>query len=567
MTTTPPVQPQTKTLWQAVKPFFTRRTLAMICLGFSSGLTLTLIFDTLSIWLREEGLSLEVIAFFSLATFAYSLKFMWAPLVDRVRLPGLTALLGHRRSWMLIMQAVILIGLWTISSLNPQDHLMLMALIAVLLGFMGATQDIVVDAWRIENANSLGTGGQAVLTTAYTWGARVSTFVAGILPLVIAQYYGWRPAYAMMAAMMLIGITGTLLAREGEHIIRPIDYRGLPPHPGTEALEWGVRVLIMLIAASLMGAGLTANITLFQFLFPTTEAYEAAKAIWTSRETGIFLQFPAVIAGLGLLIVACLPLPQMPTRPGAYLRQTFVEPMADFLARYENLAWLILAGICVYRLSDFLLNINGAFYLDMGFDKAVIGEVRKVFGVIMTIIGVTAGGLSMTRLGMKKSLMIGAFACALSNLAYAWLATQGNSIPAFSIALAIDNISGGYAGVVLIAFMSSLISERFAAPQYALLSSVYALPGKLLASQSGRIVEGAARGADSGNLATPFMGYLNTLPAVSFSKPASALGVSREALGAGYMLFFTFTALVGLVAVGLAFWLIRAGAIKEQGEA
>lgn len=564
MTTTPPAQPETKTLWQAVKPFFTRKTLAMIFLGFSAGLTLSLIFDTLSIWLRDEGLSLEVIAFFSLATFAYSLKFMWAPLVDRVRIPGLTALLGHRRSWMLIMQGAILLGLWTISGLNPQDHLMLMALIAVLLGFLGATQDIVIDAWRIESA---GFGGQAVLTTAYTWGARVSTFVAGILPLIIAEHYGWRPAYALMAAMMLIGITGTLLAREGEHIIRPIHYGDLPPHPVTEALEWGGRVLLMLLAASLMGSGLTGNISLFQSLFPTADAYEAAKAVWTSRETGIFLQFPAVLIGLGLLFVACLPLPRTPTRPGAYLRQTFVEPMADFLVRYENLAWLILAGICVYRLSDFLLNINGAFYRDLGFDLSVIGEVRKIFGVIMTIIGVTAGGLSMTRLGMKKSLIVGAFACAVSNFAYAWLATQGNSIPAFSIALAIDNISGGYAGVVLVAYMSSLISERFAAPQYALLSSLYALPGKLLASQSGRIVEGAARGADQGNVATPFMGYLNNLPAISFAKPAEALGVSREALGAGYMLFFTYTALVGLVAVVLAFWLIRAGAVKEQGEA
>jgi len=558
-----PLLPEKKSLWQAVKPFFTRRTLAMIFLGFSSGLTLSLIFDTLSIWLREEGLSLEVIAFFSLATFAYSLKFMWAPLVDRVRIPGLTAFLGHRRSWMLIMQVAILLGLWTISGLNPQDHLMLMALIAVLLGFMGATQDIVIDAWRIESA---GKGGQAVLTTAYTWGARVSTFVAGILPLVIAEHYGWRPAYALMAALVLIGITGTLLAREGEHIIRPIDYRGLPPHPVTEALEWSARVLLMLVAASLMGAGLTANISLFQFLFPSSEIYEAARAVWTNRETGIFLQFPAVLTGLGLLFIACLPLPRTPTRPGAYLRQTFVEPMADFLSRYENLAWLILAGICVYRLSDFLLNINGAFYLDMGFDKAVIGEVRKVFGVIMTIIGVTAGGLSMTRLGMKTSLIVGAFACSLSNLAYAWMATQGNSIPAFSIALAIDNISGGYAGVVLIAYMSSLISERFAAPQYALLSSLYALPGKLLASQSGRIVEGAAKTADTGGIATPFMGFLNRLPAVSFSKPAEALGVTPAALGAGYMLFFTYTALIGLVAVVLSLWLIRAGAVKEQGE-
>ncbi|UDF03486.1 MFS transporter [Asticcacaulis sp. AND118] len=564
MTETPSAPPEKKTLWQAVRPFLTRTALVMIFLGFSAGLTLSLIFDVLSIWLRTEGLSLEVIAFFSLATFAYSLKFIWAPLIDRVSIPGLTRLLGHRRSWMLVTQGAIMLGLWTISGLNPQDHLSLMAVIAVLLGFLGATQDIVIDAWRIETA---GSEGQGVLATAYAWGARVAPFVAGILPLIIAERFGWGPAYALMAALMGIGLLGTVLAREGEHIVRPIDYGDLPPHPLTEALEWGGRVLLMVVAASLMGAGLTANINLFQFVFPSSEAFDAAKAVWTSKQTGIFLQFPAVLVGLGLLFTACLPLPRIPTRPGAYLRQTFVAPMADFISRYENLAVLILATICVYRLADFLLNINGAFYVDLGFELSVIGEVRKVFGVIMTIIGVTAGGLSMTRFGMRSSLIVGAFACSLSNLAYAWLATQGNSIPAFSITLAIDNISGGYAGTVLIAYMSSMISQGYAAPQYALLSSLYALPGKLLASQSGRIVESAAKGADSGGLAAPFMGFFAALPAVSYTKPAETLGVSREALGAGYMLFFTYTALVGLVAVVLALWLIKAGAVKEQGEA
>lgn len=564
MTTTPSAQPEKKSLWQAIRPFFTRTALVMIFLGFSAGLTLSLIFDVLSIWLRAEGLSLEVIAFFSLATFAYSLKFIWAPLIDRVSLPGLTRLVGHRRSWMLVTQAFIMLGLWTISGLNPHDHLSLMALIAVLLGFLGASQDIVIDAWRIETA---GSEGQGVLATAYAWGARVAPFVAGILPLIIAERYGWGPAYALMAALMGVGVLGTLLAREGAHIVKAIYYGDLPPHPASEALEWGCRVLLMVVAASLMGAGLTANINLFQFLFPTAEAFEAAKAVWTSKQTGIFLQFPAVLAGLGLLFIACLPLPRIPTRPGAYLRQTFVEPMADFVSRYENLALLILATICVYRLADFLLNINGAFYVDLGFELSVIGEVRKVFGVVMTIIGVTAGGVSMTRFGMKTSLVVGAFACSLSNLAYAWLATQGNSIPAFSITLAIDNISGGYAGTVLIAYMSSMISQNYAAPQYALLSSLYALPGKLLASQSGRIVESSAKGADTGGLAAPFKGFLADLPSLSYTKPAAALGVSREALGAGYMLFFTYTALVGMIAVVLAIWLIRVGAVKEQGEA
>ena len=156
----------------------------MMALGFAAGLPYLLIFDTLSAWLRQVGLSLQVIGFFSLATLVSSFKFLWAPLVDRARIPWLTPRLGHRRSWMLVSQVVMVAGLAVIAGLDPSSRLGLMAMVAVLVGFWSATQDIVIDAWRIEVADQ---SRQGAMAAAYQWGYRGAMIAAGAAPLVVAQ--------------------------------------------------------------------------------------------------------------------------------------------------------------------------------------------------------------------------------------------------------------------------------------------------------------------------------------------------------------------------------------------
>ena len=153
MTTHPESPPARRTFLSALGGYTERRSLVMMALGFAAGLPFLLIFDTLSAWLRDVGLTLEVIGFFSLATLVYSFKFLWAPLVDRTRVPFLTRWLGHRRSWMLVCQCLIVLGLWLVAGTDPTQHLALMALFAVIVGFVSATQDIAIDAWRIEAAD------------------------------------------------------------------------------------------------------------------------------------------------------------------------------------------------------------------------------------------------------------------------------------------------------------------------------------------------------------------------------------------------------------------------------
>src|SRR5215469_981626 len=183
--------------WRAALGVFGERPiLIMLGLGFGSGLPNSLIFDTMSAWLRTAGLTLSVISLFSLATLPYSFKFIWAPLVDRQAIPGLTRWLGRRRSWMLASQAAVVVGLLLVSAGDPVHGLGGMAIWAVFTGFASATQDIVVDAWRIEAAE---VSKQGAMAAAYQWGYRIANLVAGAAPLVIAQRVGWQVAYISMA--------------------------------------------------------------------------------------------------------------------------------------------------------------------------------------------------------------------------------------------------------------------------------------------------------------------------------------------------------------------------------
>lgn len=544
--------PQQRRGWlSALAVFAERRSLVMLALGFASGLPFLLVFDTLSAWLRTAGLSLEVIAFFSLATLAYAFKFLWAPLLDRTAVPGLSKLLGHRRSWMLTTQALVILFLFGMSTVDPAANLSLMAALAVCVGFAGASQDIVMDAWRIEAVDE---ARQGAMAAAYQWGFRIAQIVAGALPLVLAERMGWNFSYGVMAALMAIGVVAVLLApRERAHAIRPVETGGAPRRPVGDGVEWVLRLVILLVGALLIGSGLAANATLLGQalgLFLSDATVEAFTAAWTARPNGVWLQVAGLAGGLVLVVVSAWPLPGRATQPGAYLSQAFGTPLAVFFRRFRGAAPLILALICVYRLSDFLLNIMNPFYLDLGFSLTEIAEVRKIFGVVATTVGVFLGGYSVARIGMMRTLVIGALAQPLSNLAFAWLATRGHDVGALFVALGIDNVATGFAGTAFIVYLSSLTSAGFTATQYAFFTSIYAIPGRLVASQSGRIVEASARVAEQGVFA-PVKRLFADVPPETLAAGAAKTGVTPAALGAGYIVFFVYTAIAGVIAVVL----------------
>ncbi len=543
--------PSSRSLRSALAVYTERSALVMVALGFSAGLPYFLIFDTLSAWLRASGLSLEVIGFFSLVTLVSSFKFLWAPLVDRLHLPILDGWLGHRRAWMLACQAAIIAGLWLVAGFDPTRSLGALAVCATLVGLASATQDIAIDAWRIEVAE---TSRHGAMAAAYQWGYRVAMIVAGAVPLLLAQSYGWNLSYAVMAGLMLLGVAGVLAApREAQHAVRPVATAGLAAAPLRDALEWAARLMMLGAGALVLGSGLAANAAILGAVLAglgLPGLRDTVLAAWQS-DARVWVHLGAVIAGLATVAVAASPLPRTRTRPGVYLASALADPLRDFFSRHRSTGALVLALICLYRIPDFVLNIMNPFYLDLGYTLVEIAEVRKIFGVAMSMFGVFVGGVAVARYGLMRSMIIGACAGPLSNLLFIWLALQDHSVWALFAAIGLDNVAGGFAGTCLIAYMSSLTSAGFTATQYALFSSLYAIPGRLIASQSGRIVEYGARLADGGGLAA-VTGLFAHRPPQAFAAAVEKSGVSPEALGAGYVMFFFYSALLGVFALALA---------------
>jgi PAT family beta-lactamase induction signal transducer AmpG len=403
--------------FEGVLAYFERRVFIMLLLGFSSGLPFLLVFGTLSAWLRQAGIPKTEIGFVSYVGLAYTIKFLWAPVLDHLRLPLLDRALGRRRAWMILAQIVIALGLLGIASSDPGTSLVTVASFALLVAFGSATQDIAVDAWRIEAAPK---ERQGVMAGAYQLGYRLALIASGAGALYIAQYASWHISYSVMAALMCVGFLAALFApRLAEH---------------REAAVVG-----------------------------EAKVEEAAERL-----------------GLGASLAHAM----------AFLYRTVVAPFVDFFARHKWSGLLILALIGAYRLPDFVMGVMAnPLYIDLGFSLAEIASIAKLYGVGMSITGALVGGAVVARLGLFRTLLIGVTAVLIGNLSFAWLATRGHDFMALTIAISAENFASGFAGTALIAYMSSLTNVAFTATQYALFSSFYALPGKLLGGLSGWAVD------------------------------------------------------------------------------
>jgi PAT family beta-lactamase induction signal transducer AmpG len=416
--------------WRAaLRVYLEPAALRMLFLGFGAGLPLVLVLGTLSFRLREAGIDRTTIGFLSWVGLAYAFKFAWAPLVDRLPLPGLTRALGRRRSWLLASQAVIVAGLAGMALADPRNALVLLVACALAVAFASATQDIALDAYRIESAPI---EQQAALAATYQAGYRAAMIWAGAGALWIAArassaddgYQGsaWTAAYLAMAASMGVGVIAVLLA----------------PEPRVAAVA------------------LTA----------------AAEAQLMQR----------LIAERGL--------PPWQARLAAWLEVSVVGPFRDFLQRYRWHAALILALIAVYRISDIVLGIMAyPFYVDLGFTKDEVAAVSKVYGVLMFLAGAFAGGALTARFGIGRILFVGALLSAASNLLFAWLAQRGHDLTGLIWVISADNLSAGIASAAFIAYLSSLTNLSYSATQYALFSSVMLLAPKITAGLSGWAVD------------------------------------------------------------------------------
>lgn len=387
--------------WRAAAATFgTRPAVTLFFLGFGCGLPFFLVGNTLAIWLRDSGWALGPIGLVSYLTFFYVFKFVWAPVLDTRRLPYFGRL-GRRRGWLLAAQLSIAAGLAALAISGPVASIPLFLALAGFTALAGATQDTMVDAYRVEIAP---VDAQAALAATYTLGYRIGLqLCGGALVLYLADFAGWRVGYLCMAVLALVPVLATLLSPEPESSLR-ID----------------------------------------------SEA-----------------------------------------RPGFVA--AYVKPFAEFFRRYGwVLGLVLLAFVGLFKMPDQMLSIAGPFYLDTGFSKSDIATVSKVYGVWMGIGGAFLGGFAVAAMGVRKSLLVAALAVAMSNLLFILMSLHPGEIWTFVATISGDNLSQGFAGTVLVAFISGLVDKHYTATQYALLSSLANLPGKLVGGFSGFIVEASS---------------------------------------------------------------------------
>lgn len=392
--------PQIRGWQKAVRAFGNRSALTLFFFGFGCGLPFFLVGNTLAIWLRDADWQLGPIGLVSYLTFFYVFKFVWAPLLDSRRLP-LFGRLGRRRGWLFAAQLAIAAGLAAMAVTGPAASVPLFLALAGFTAFAGATQDTMVDAYRVEIAP---VEMQGALAATYTLGYRIGLqLCGGALVLYLADFAGWRSGYLAMAGFALIPAVATLFAPE--------------PALGKD-----------------FGKG---------------------------------------------------------TRPGFV--DAYVKPFAEFFRAHGwMLGLVLLAFVGLFKLPDQMLSIAGPFYLDTGFSKSDIATVSKLYGVWMGIAGAFLGGITVAAIGVRRSLLIAAIAVAISNLLFILMSMYPGQLWTFVATISGDNLSQGFAGTVLVSFLATLVDRRYTATQYALLSSLANLPGKLIGGFAGYIVEASS---------------------------------------------------------------------------
>ncbi|MBW2659171.1 MAG: MFS transporter, partial [Deltaproteobacteria bacterium] len=464
------------------------KVIAMLFLGFSAGIPLLLIFSTLSVWLREAGVARAAVTFFSWAALGYSFKFIWAPVVDLMPLPLLTRKLGRRRSWLLVAQAAIICAIIWMASIDPADNinnLTMMAMAAVMLGFSSATQDIVIDAYRIECSK---TAMQAMLASTYIAGYRTGMLVAGAGSLFLASYLGtktgsysysaWKVTYLCMAAVMMAGVVTTLFIDE-------------PEEGGKARHVYSVNEYLRFLLLFLLVISAFA-VTFFYSADYSTALKDSVATLFPAggKITGFLVELLRFLFAVGAALVAAKIIELTGVVDPRMVRQTYIAPIKDFFVRYGGkTALVILLLVGFYRLSDIVLGVvSNVFYLDMGFSKNVIAGITKSFGLAMILAGGFLGGMLTVRFGVNKILFLGAFLSSITNLLFMALAGSGTDVTMLTLVIAADNLSAGIATTAFIAFLSSLTSISFTAVQYAIFSSLMTLFPKLIGGYSGTMV-------------------------------------------------------------------------------
>lgn len=515
---------------EAITTYLSPSALALLLLGFSAGLPAILVFSTLSVWLREAGVSRETIGYASWISLAYAFKWVWAPILDQWRLPWLHRM-GRRRSWLFFSQTIIALGLIGMALCDPQYNLSLLIALAVAVAFASATQDIAIDAYRLEIAES---DLQATLAATYMTGYRIAMLLANAGALFLAEWLGsssvqyqqsaWSATYIAFALLIIPGLATTWVIREPALDLIKSKYR--PPLFTLKHQMAGVGLLVLvlvsiptminaIVAQAWPRATLYALFLIGSFspagrrgLLPIRTLLRQARQhdkperfefvhqavsiivliILMVSTTGMMTSFYGGYwpRGLMYLIISSLCL----TPAGRNLLGPVLAPITDFVQRYRWQALIMLGLIATYRMSDTVMGVMAnVFYIDQGFSKEEIASISKIFGLVMTLLGAGFGGILIARFRIMPILFIGAIASAGTNIMFMLLSHMGANVTMLAATISLDNFSAGMATTAFVAYLSSLTNLQFSASQYAMLSSFMMLLPRVIGGYSGMMVE------------------------------------------------------------------------------
>ncbi len=416
-----------KTLSETFSVYFDKRMLRILLLGAISGFPWVLIGSSLSLWLKEDGLSRSTIGWAGLIFAVYAFNYMWAPLIDRLQIPYLTKKIGHRRGWIVLMQLSILICLVMWSIINPTDNLALVITIGLIIAISSATQDITVDALRIEqigeNENQSMAAGAAMAVVGWWSGYKLG----GVIALFTAEYFE------------NMGVA---------------DY-------------WQTTFLILGIVVILMNIGL-------MFVHEPISLNRSQKQNETDQ-----------------LIQNKLGSQNIITKVIAWISGTLGGPVVSFFKKNGfSIALGILGFVFLFKIGEaFLGRMSVIFYKEIGFSKGDIAIYSKTLGWITTVVFTLLGGLFVIRSGVIKAMFLAGILMASTNLLFTALAWSGKSELLFAFAVIFDDIAAAFATVAFVAFISLLVDRTYTATQYALLASIGTAGRTTLASSSGALVD------------------------------------------------------------------------------
>ncbi len=416
-----------QSLAETFSVYFDSRMIKILLLGAISGFPWVIIGSSLSLWLQEDGLSRSTIGWAGLIFAVYAFNYLWAPIIDRVRIPWLTNKIGHRRGWIVLMQTVILTSLVCWSVINPTTNLALVISIGLIIAIASATQDITVDALRIEQIGE----------------NEGKSMQAGAAMAVV----GWWTGYKL----------GGVVALTSAEFFQNLGYENY----------WQITFLILGILIIACNIGL---------MFINETAQTDRKE--SQRRTDKMIEDKLGSSNLMTKIIA-------------WLTGTAIGPIISFFKKNGfNIALAILAFIFLFKIGEaFLGRMSVIFYKEIGFTKSDIALYSKGLGWVTTVIFTLLGGLFAIRSGVIKALFISGVLMASTNLLFSILAWSGKSELLFAIAVIFDDIAAAFATVAFVAFISMLVDRTYTATQYALLASIGTAGRTSLAASSGALVD------------------------------------------------------------------------------